>query len=58
MLELTQDHELTPARLRAELATARRIANGMTSSGDRRVVEAYINDLEQLSWGAQFVAAE
>jgi hypothetical protein len=58
MLELTQDHELTPELLRAELATARRIADNMPSLEDRRMVEDYISDLEQLSWGTQFVASE
>ncbi|MET0363949.1 MAG: hypothetical protein ABW169_04790 [Sphingobium sp.] len=46
MLELTSSQQANPALILAELATARRIADTMTSIADKRTIERYIAELE------------
>ncbi|HEX7821012.1 MAG TPA: hypothetical protein VF463_10385 [Sphingobium sp.] len=52
---MKESQKVSPATIRAELATARRIADTLTASKDRKAVDAYIHELEQelvaLQWG-------
>ncbi|MCE7798244.1 hypothetical protein LWE61_17030 [Sphingobium sufflavum] len=46
MLALKESQKASPANIRAELVTARRIANTLTAQRDRKAVEDYIRELE------------
>ncbi|HEX7874344.1 MAG TPA: hypothetical protein VF475_15635 [Sphingobium sp.] len=46
MLELSPSQQVNPALILAELATARRIADTITSMADKRTIERYIAELE------------